>query len=135
MKEILQSKEYPNIWNSFHSVISSNKWATEENLKEFLRMPLMKICAHYLYNEKRRSNALNSVAHFHLRNGAVLWRLNWAADLSPRGLDNSCGMMVNYRYYIDETETNSRNYMEKHHIVISEDFKYLLAPAFSKSSL
>jgi len=38
------------------------------------------------------------VANFHLRNGAVMWRLNWQADLSVRGLANSCGIMVNYRY-------------------------------------
>lgn len=36
-------------------------------------------------------------ANFHLRNGAVMWRLNWRADTSPRGLANSLGMMVNYR--------------------------------------
>jgi hypothetical protein len=37
------------------------------------------------------------VANFHLRNGATLWRLNWLADPSPRGMANSCGIMVNYR--------------------------------------
>ena len=36
-------------------------------------------------------------ANFHLKNGAVMWRLNYNADPSPRGLSNSCGMMVNYR--------------------------------------
>jgi hypothetical protein len=43
------------------------------------------------------------VANFHLRNGAVMWRLNWQADLSARGLGNSCGIMVNYRYKQDGT--------------------------------
>jgi malonyl-CoA decarboxylase len=38
------------------------------------------------------------LANFHLRNGAVMWRLNWQADLSVRGLASSCGIMVNYRY-------------------------------------
>jgi len=36
-------------------------------------------------------------ANFHLKNGAVMWRLNWLADVSPRGVANSCGMMINYR--------------------------------------
>ena len=45
-----------------------------------------RLCAQYLYLEKRRKGALDSVANFHLRNGATLWRLNWLADLSPRGL-------------------------------------------------
>lgn len=39
------------------------------------------------------------IANFHLRNGAMMWRLNWAADLSPRGLKNSFGLMMNYRYF------------------------------------
>lgn len=27
-----------------------------------------------------------------------MWRINWMADPSPRGVANSCGIMVNYRY-------------------------------------
>lgn len=27
-----------------------------------------------------------------------MWRINWLADPSPRGVANSCGIMVNYRY-------------------------------------
>ncbi|XP_054707075.1 malonyl-CoA decarboxylase, mitochondrial-like isoform X2 [Uloborus diversus] len=123
------------VWFSLHQAIISNRWISDEDLKELLRIPLLKICAHYLLKEKRRANVLNSVAHFHLRNGAVLWRLNWAGDTSPRGLDNSCGIMVNYRYYIDETEENSRNYVENYHVAASDEVKDLLAPVFSKSSL
>lgn len=39
-------------------------------------------------------------ANFHLRNGAVMWRINWMADTSKRGADNSCGIMVNYRWAV-----------------------------------
>lgn len=49
-----------------------------------------------------------------------MWRLNWQADLSPRGLSNSCGIMVNYRYFLEETETNSKTYLEKQIISASE---------------
>ena len=38
------------------------------------------------------------VLTFHLGNGARVERINWAADLSERGLRQSCGMMVNYLY-------------------------------------
>ncbi|KAG8190512.1 hypothetical protein JTE90_006679 [Oedothorax gibbosus] len=126
---------HKNLWSTLQSVIASNRWIDDGSLQEFLKTPLMKICAHYLYTEKRRAYALNSVAHFHLRNGAVMWRLNWLADTSPRGLDNSCGMMVNYRYYLKDTESNSKNYIENHYINASEDFQTLLTPAFTKSSL
>ncbi len=38
------------------------------------------------------------VARFHLDNGARIERLNAQADLSPKGLKQSAGMMVNYLY-------------------------------------
>eukprot|EP00775_Hariotina_reticulata_P008578 gene8578-8760_t len=43
--------------------------------------------------QKRRRFALDPVAHFHLKNGAWLWRINCRADLSAAGLDRSCGLM------------------------------------------
>ena len=65
-------------------------------------------------------------AHFHLRNGAVMWRLNWQADTSLRGIGVSCGIMVNYRYFLDEAEANSGEYMEKHIIAASSQFLELI---------
>ena len=53
-----------------------------------------------------------STANFHLRNGAVLWRLNWLADTSARGLAMSCTIMANYRYHPDDIDDNSRRYAE-----------------------
>lgn len=63
-----------------------------------------------------------------------MWRLNWLADLTPRGLSNSCGIMVNYRYYWDNAENNSQLYREEKHIVAGELFLELLMP-FSAASL
>jgi malonyl-CoA decarboxylase len=45
----------------------------------------------------RKGKAVDPVANFHLRNGAEVFRLNWLADISERGMLNSCGLMVNYR--------------------------------------
>lgn len=59
------------------------------------------------------------LANFHLRNGAEMWRINWMADMSVRGLSSSCGMMVNYRYYLEETNKNSQNYIQDKIIPIS----------------
>lgn len=42
-----------------------------------------------------------------------MWRLNWGADLSPRGLKNSFGMMVNYRYFQFSLHSNYR-YIANH---------------------
>jgi malonyl-CoA decarboxylase len=50
------------------------------------------------------------VAKFHLGNGARLYRLNWAADLSKKGLRESAGLMVNYLYDLDEVEANHEKF-------------------------
>ena len=45
------------------------------------------------------------VARFHLDNGARLERLNAQANLSPKGLKQSAGLMVNYLYDLARIET------------------------------
>ena len=46
------------------------------------------------------------MARFDLDNGARLERLNLRADLSPKGLRQSCAMMVNYLYDLDRIEAS-----------------------------
>lgn len=68
------------------------------------------LCAIYLiYFSTKRGG--NSVANFHLGNGAKLNRINWAADLSKKGLRESAGLMVNYLYDIDEIEANQEKFV------------------------
>jgi len=59
------------------------------------------------------------VARFHLRNGARLERIDWAADSSPRGLAQSAGIMVNYLYELDEVERNHEAYINEGKITAS----------------
>ncbi|XP_025155903.1 malonyl-CoA decarboxylase, mitochondrial-like isoform X2 [Harpegnathos saltator] len=113
IKEILKTEDVI----STLKCLQSSLWTNNKELSGFLKEPLLRACAWYLYKEKRRGYALNNVANFHLRNGAVMWRINWLADPSPRGVANSCGIMVNYRYFLDECERNSRNYIE--HFIIN----------------
>ncbi|XP_033345672.1 malonyl-CoA decarboxylase, mitochondrial-like isoform X2 [Bombus vosnesenskii] len=110
-----------NIVLGLKKIFNNSLWTRDIAICEILRKPLLRACAWYLYKEKRRNYALNNVANFHLRNGAVMWRINWLADPSPRGVGNSCGIMVNYRYYLDECEKNSQNYIENYFINTSED--------------
>lgn len=112
-------------WRELKLSLLNNSWYLDHNLMGKLEPILMSSCAYYLYKEKRRSGALDSVANFHLKNGAVMWRLNWMADTSPRGLSNSCGMMVNYRYILEDTERNSQCYLEHHKINASDEIKHL----------
>lgn len=58
---------------------------------------LMHFAAQYLAGTKN-GRPLDAVARFHLGNGAGVERLNWAADASPKGVQQSLGLMVNYLY-------------------------------------
>ncbi|XP_021964413.1 malonyl-CoA decarboxylase, mitochondrial [Folsomia candida] len=113
-------------FDAFLDSMKLNAWYSDNELSTLLEAPLMRLCAQYLYLVKRRGYALDPVAHFHLKNGAVLWRINFNGDVSPRGLTNSCGMMVNYRYFLDDCENNSQNYLEEQIIQISDQVRALV---------
>jgi len=87
-----------------------------DNLEQLraLSTPLLeeirRLCAYYLIREKRGRAPLNSVARFHLANGARLARLNWMGDTSSAGIASSLGMTANYVYRIAEVETNHEAY-------------------------
>ncbi|XP_025776604.1 malonyl-CoA decarboxylase, mitochondrial [Lynx canadensis] len=115
--------------------LSSSEWVKSEKLVRVLQAPLMRLCAWYLYGEKHRGYALNPVANFHLQNGAVLWRLNWLADTSLKGVTGSCGLMVNYRYYLEETAANSTSYLCAKNIKASEQVLSLVAQFHKNSKL
>uniref|UniRef100_A0A2R5L8B0 Putative malonyl-coa decarboxylase n=1 Tax=Ornithodoros turicata TaxID=34597 RepID=A0A2R5L8B0_9ACAR len=117
----------------FLKLLKTNGWFQIPDLVEQLKDPLLRICASYLYNEKHRGYALNSVANFHLKNGAIIWRLNWLGDVSPRGLSSSCAIMANYRYYMASMEDNRRNYLDDFVVAASDTFLAHLKP--SRSSL
>ncbi len=63
-----------------------------------LRRWLLQCAAHYLGQEMIDGKPLDPVARFHLGNGARVERLNWLGDPSPKGLQQSYGLMVNYLY-------------------------------------
>jgi malonyl-CoA decarboxylase len=87
---------------------------------EALREPLSNLCAHYLVGAKRRDGMpADAVARFHLRNGARLERVNWAADGSARGLAQSGGLMVNYQYRLDEVERNHEAFVRGGKVIAS----------------
>ena len=79
-------------------------------LSSSLADEIRRLCAYYLVREKRGRAPLNSVARFHLANGARLARLNWMGDASAAGIAASLGMTANYVYRIAEVETNHEAY-------------------------
>ena len=74
--------------------------------KSAARVWLMQMAAQYLVRESRQGKPLDPVARFHLGNGASVERLNWAADLSPKGRRQSWGLMVNYLYDLERLDKN-----------------------------
>jgi malonyl-CoA decarboxylase len=158
---------------------SDKKWYENEKVATALRPLLLRLCAHYLVNERRHDThtptvsktnnnnnnvdftrkdnvihikpdvvaigggyynaVLDSVAHFHLHNGAHLHRLNWLADTSPLRLGESAGMMANYYYPRPSagtgtagvpaggTEVDSNSFYQKYGVIsISRDVEVLL---------
>jgi malonyl-CoA decarboxylase len=63
-----------------------------------LRRWLLHCAAQYLGHEMVEGKPVDPVARFHLGNGARIERLNWLGDPSPKGLQQSYGLMVNYLY-------------------------------------
>jgi len=73
---------------------------------------LLRLCLIFL--SKHAHSAMgDSVAKFHLANGAELHNVNWAADLSKKGLTQSSSIMVNYLYELDKVELNHEKYLKK----------------------
>jgi malonyl-CoA decarboxylase len=73
---------------------------------------LLRLCFIYL-TQQVHTRTGDSVARFHLANGAKLHGINWAADLSKKGLTQSSAIMVNYLYELDAVEDNHEKFIKK----------------------
>src|ERR1700720_1443851 len=94
-----------------------NCWRVPE-IAERVREPLLRAAAwYYVRGRDRRGLPLDSVARFHLGNGARLERLNWPGDTSERALAQSYGLMVNYLYDLGYIEKNHEAYAQQHAVV------------------
>jgi len=88
---------------------------------------LEKLAASYLLEHKNaRDRPLDPVARFHLRNGAILERINVLGDPSENGMKQSLGMMVNYVYDLSRVEDNHEEYMKNNRIIASSQVRKLL---------
>jgi malonyl-CoA decarboxylase len=93
------------------AVLAQPGWHEEPAVAAALREPLLRLCARYLLAEKTPAGrALDPVAHFHLSNGARVERINWLGDVSPKGLAQSAGLMVNYLYRLGDIAANHEAY-------------------------
>ena len=107
-------------------LLAQTGWHADPEVAEAMRVPLMRLCARYLLAEKgAQGRALDLVEHFHLTNGARVERLNWLADLSPKGLQQSAGIMVNYLYRLADVEGNHEAYTGEGRVAASSAVKTL----------
>jgi malonyl-CoA decarboxylase len=101
------------------STLAAPDWIERAGPGARTQAELTRLCAYYLLRAKHDQEPADSVARFHLGNGARMDRLNWLADTSMAGMARSAGLMVNYVYRLKDVERNHETYANKHLVVAS----------------
>lgn len=102
-------------------------WFENAELTAQLRAVLEPLAAYYFLKARTSKGRLvDSVARFHIGNGARLEKINWLGDLSPKGLRESASVMVNYLYRIEDIEKNHEAYANQGEIAASSAVKKML---------
>jgi malonyl-CoA decarboxylase len=108
-------------------VLADPAWPQDAAKVAALRPVLGALAAHYFLNERTaHGRPVDSVARFHLGNGARLERINLMADLSQKGIAQSAGIMVNYQYVLADIERNHEAYAEAGEVVASANVRRML---------
>jgi malonyl-CoA decarboxylase len=102
-------------------------WFANPELTTQLRSVLEPLAAYYFLKARTpKGRLIDSVERFHIGNGARLERIDWLGDLSPKGLRESAGIMVNYLYRLEDIEKNHEAYANQGEIAASSAVKRLL---------
>ena len=102
-------------------------WFEDAELAAQLRAVLEPLAAYYFLKARTpKGRLIDSVARFHLGNGARLERIDWFGDLSPKGQRESAGIMVNYLYRLEDIEKNHEAYANQGEVAASSAVKRLL---------
>jgi len=108
-------------------LLDEPKWYENPEITAQLRSVIEPTAAHYFLKARTsKGRLIDSVARFHLGNGARLERINWLGDLSPKGLRESASIMVNYLYRLEDIEKNHEAYANDGEVVASSAVKKLL---------
>lgn len=87
--------------NILLGILSDPEWIENSVYLKYFEKPLSEIAYHYVAEEKdSKGRPLNPIANFHMSNGATVSKknINFLGNRSQRGLEESCGMTVNYVY-------------------------------------
>jgi malonyl-CoA decarboxylase len=108
-------------------MLDEPKWYENAEMTAQLRTVLEPAAAYYFLRARTsKGRLIDPVARFHLGNGARLERINWLGDLSPKGMRESAGIMVNYLYRLEDIEKNHEVYANEGEVVASSAVKRLL---------
>ena len=80
---------------------------------------------YFLESDREDRLPNDPVARFHLGNGASLEQLNFAADLSEKGISQAGGLMVNYLYDLAVVEANHEAFHETKQVPMSAALRQL----------
>lgn len=95
---------------------------TNQSLEKTFRVLLAK---YFLEAKRSDGMPIDPVSRFHLGNGASLLQFNWMADISEKGLRQSAGMMVNYKYDLDTVEENHESFVREKVINTTREIRAL----------
>ncbi len=101
-------------------VVEAPRWWENERVAETLREPLEQMTLRYFHQKRGDGYPVDPVERFHLGNGSRIERINWLGDTSSKGLRQACGLMVNYRYKLEDIEKNHEAYVGEQRIVLSK---------------
>ena len=111
------------------AALDQRGWWRDEEIAQQIQDTVMRAAAWYYVRARNgRGAPLDTVARFHLGNGARLERINWLADTSDRAMAQAYGLMVNYLYDLDEIEKNHEVYADSRTVVASGAVQRLLRP-------
>src|ERR1700716_1031852 len=107
--------------------LDSPDWPESAELAAQLRSVIEPLAAYYFLKARTpKGRLIDSVARFHLGNGARLEQIDWLGDLLPEGRGESAGIMVNYLYRLEDIEKNHEAYANQGEIAASSAVKKLL---------
>lgn len=117
-------------------LLDDPQWPQKEEAREALAPVLRAAGAYYfLVARTAKGRPVDPVARFHLGNGARLERVNVMGDLSPKGIAQAAGLMVNYRYVLSDIEKNHEAFFGKGDVVASSAVKKMLRPDLASRAL
>lgn len=115
-------------------LVSDTSWVGNDRA-ERARELLMPLAVEYFLKAKNVAGMpRDPVARFHLNNGARLERINWLGDRSAKGLSQSAGIMVNYRYQPRRIEENHEAYVKEGHVAAARQVRAMLSAEKTRSA-